>query len=179
MTEPKFIANMYLLGEGIGICLKNGLQIPALVLLYSAIDVVAWLACDDPKAIPKDRFMAWVEDYVLPGSSLTCSALDLYSARCGLLHTLTPDSHLSNMGEARIVSYYWGTGDHSVIQQTIDASGEPDSHVAVRIEDLHMAWRRGVSAFWGDVRADPARRVRVYGRASNFYYEIRVSKEDP
>lgn len=177
MTERKFIANLFELSQGIDLCLENMLSRPALVLLYTAIDVVAWLACDDPKVIPKARFIAWVGDYLLPAGSLNCSAVDLYGARCAVLHTLTPDSNLSDRGEAKVIGYSWGAADLPVYEQVIETADRSDSDVGVSIDALHAAWRHGVSNFWDDLRADPARQAQVYGRADKFFAEIRLPNQ--
>ena len=36
------------------------------------------------------------------------SGLDLYAARCGVLHTYTMDSRLSTEGKAKRILYAWG-----------------------------------------------------------------------
>src|SRR5205823_2431882 len=46
---------------GIGLCLKAGLHIPALILLYSGVDIAGWMASDDPTTTVRDSFTAWVD----------------------------------------------------------------------------------------------------------------------
>jgi hypothetical protein len=105
MSEQALAENMVELGAGIEACMEKGLQRPTLVLLYSAIDVAAWLSNDDPNAGVGKRFMGWVDRYLLKAKPLHCTAADLYSARCGLVHTLTSDSDMSDKRKARRV---WG-----------------------------------------------------------------------
>jgi hypothetical protein len=74
--------------EDVEVCIEyaieRGMYMPALVLLYSAIDAAAWLSCKQDKHTRKE-FIEWVDKWVLPLNKLRCTATDLYSARCGIL----------------------------------------------------------------------------------------------
>ena len=48
MSEQAMNRNLMELGAGVEVCMENRLQLPTLTLLFSAIDVAAWLANDDP-----------------------------------------------------------------------------------------------------------------------------------
>src|SRR4051812_2144145 len=109
MSAQALAQNMMTLGAGIEACLEKKLQLPTLVLLYTAIDVAAWLSNDDPTARVGKRFMAWVDQYLLKAKPLPCTSADLYAARCGVVHTLTADSDLSDQGKARRICYAWGS----------------------------------------------------------------------
>src|SRR2546430_3498723 len=109
MSEQKLYRNLMLLGAGIEACLQNSLSAPALILLYSGIDTAGWLDSDQQYAT-RSSFISWVDKYLLRAKKLACTALDLYAARCGLVHIFTPDSHLSARGDARRICYAWGRG---------------------------------------------------------------------
>ena len=87
----------------IELCVAARLGTPSLILLYSAIDIAGWLNSEHRKV--QDRFTEWVDKYLLPNSSLKCTALDLYGARCGLVHSYSSDSDLSRSGKVTPIGY--------------------------------------------------------------------------
>jgi hypothetical protein len=126
------------LGTGIGVCFDKKLITSALVLLYSAIDITSWLASDKPNATVRECFVTWVEKYLLASKPLKCTALELYSARFGLVHTLTPDSQLVEQGKARLIAYAWGTAKSNDLSKLIDMTKLSDKAVAVQVEELWL-----------------------------------------
>ncbi len=50
MVEAPLLTNIMLLGNGIEACLEKHLLIPALILMYSGIDVMGWLASNESDA---------------------------------------------------------------------------------------------------------------------------------
>lgn len=125
---------------------SNMFIVPSLILTYSTIDIMAWLDRDeDHSNVTRADFIAWVEDYLLPNSELGCSALDLYAARCSLLHSYAAESSLSRAGEARELFYAWGVAsdeDLQVLADTIDSSP-----LAIQVEELLNALRDAVKDF--------------------------------
>lgn len=103
------LASFVQIFHGIRACLAAGQyhELPALMLTYSAIDIAGWLDSTGSEQV-NVTFTRWVNSYMLPAKSLPCSALDLYGARCGLLHTLTSTSRLSGQGKAKHLAYAWG-----------------------------------------------------------------------
>jgi hypothetical protein len=83
--------------------------LPALALVYTIIDVLGSLERKEGEGTRK-AFVRWVQAHLLPDELLPCTALDLYAARCGVLHSLTPDADLVTKGEARRLAYAWGKG---------------------------------------------------------------------
>lgn len=160
-----------LLGSGIEVCLEKKLTAPALILLYSGIDTAGWLDSPDRDAT-RDSFLKWVENYLLKAKPLACTSLELYAARCGLLHTMTSDSRLSFEGKARRNCYAWGTASVQNIQRTIDLTGKSGEYVAVHVNDLFEAWRLGLLAFSNELDTDPARKARVHAKAGQFFADL-------
>ena len=171
VSETKLYDNMMQLGAGVEACLEKRLIASGLVLLYSAIDIASWVASDNPNASVRDYFTAWVDGYMLPGKPLRCTALELYSARCGLVHTLTPDSRLTQRGVRRI-AYAWGIGTSSDLHKLIAMSGSSDKFVAVHVEELYEAWRFGLLAFTTELQKDPQKAAAVYERANKFFANL-------
>jgi hypothetical protein len=115
----------------------------ALILLYSAIDTLGWLGTPEPRATG-ESFRNWVDLYLLPDSDLECNAEDLYSARCGLLHTHTAESTGTASGNARQIWYWTGEKSRSLLEY--EAGGRTDV-VFVRVIDLVAAFVEGAERF--------------------------------
>ena len=171
MSELPLYKNMMLLASGIDACIEKKLNTPALILIYSTIDTTGWL--DSSKTFAtNDSFMNWVDNYLLKAKPLQCTSLDLYAARCGLLHTFTPDSQLSSSGRARRIYYAWGTGSVQDLQRTIDLTNKSQEYVAVHVNDLYEAWQLGLIQFSEELEKDPDRKARVYKKANKFFADF-------
>lgn len=144
-----------------------------LVLLYSAIDTLGWLATASDRA-SADSFREWVDTYMLPGSSLSCTADDLWGARNGVFHTATPESTLSTQGKARQLWYYGE--DRSADFLSMRIAGRTDI-VGVRTLDLVEAFANGATRFAETVSRDSALAARVNQRAA--LWLKRVPPDDP
>ena len=92
--------------SSIDICRKDRKLTPSLILLYSTIDIMAWLDRDENhKDVRRSDFIKWVETYLLPNYRFSCTALDLYAARCAIIHSYSSESSLSRNGEANMIFY--------------------------------------------------------------------------
>ena len=175
MSEDSLYKNMMLLGSGMEACVEKRLYAPALILIYSAIDTVGWLdSCDEFSSTTS--FVNWVDAYLLKAKALRCTSLELYAARCGLLHTFTADSKLSSQRMARRIVYAWGRASTGDLQRTIDVISKSQEYVAVHANDLHEAWRLGVGQFVEDLEKDLSRKTRVYRKANRFFTEIGLER---
>ncbi len=169
MSEEALHRNLQILGDGYEACAEKNLQLPALTILYSAIDICAWLAYDDTIPSVGTRYKAWLDEYILKAKSLPCTSEELYAARCGILHTLTAESNLSATGKARLVLYVWGNKDAHELNRAIIDSGMDREYFAVHIEDLYQRWKLGLIDFYRDLLDDPSFAARVFGRAAKFF----------
>jgi hypothetical protein len=151
--------------SAIELCTAGRLRGAALILLYAAIDIAAWIGSD--RTTVKARFTEWVDKYLLPGTSLKCSALDLYGARCGLLHSHSADSDLSRAGIVTELGYAWKPSTAHELEQLVQASvdlharagskGQGDYFIAVQAEDLIGAFQKGVEVFLNDLDEDASK----------------------
>jgi len=151
------------------LCLGQQLPLPALMLLYAGIDTAGWLAADDPKD-PK-RFTEWVDRYLLPRLAPNVTALELWAARCGVLHTMTAESDLSAAHRVRRLSYSWGSGPLD-LHDRLAREGFSDTKAAVRVEALIDAFEAGLNAFSEDLAVNPDRRATVEQRAKSAFHHI-------
>jgi hypothetical protein len=87
------------------------------------------------------------------------------------LHTLIPDSRLSNEKKALVIVYAWGKGSASDPGQAIKSMSISSELVVVHANELFEGWRLGVPAFAKDLEHDPARKTRVKDKAAKFFLE--------
>ncbi len=125
---------------GIKLCLKQNLQVPTLSLIYTVIDNFAWIAYGD---IPVEtRYIKWIEEYMFKEKRLNVNAIDLYSARCAIIHTLTPSSKNKN---SSVIAYTWGNENLEILEKTITNSNT-DLKV-ININDLYDSLVLGTTNF--------------------------------
>ncbi len=154
--------------DAVRACLDRRLWEPALILLYSSIDALAWLGCP-PEQSDSTRadFVAWVSRYMLPLPGVECSADDLYAARCGLLHTRA-DSRLNRTKRARRLYYHRRFGEKvlGVIQVRMKDSIMP---LSIDIDVMLTAYEQGVVKFGRALAANPDQYVAVVTRVITSY----------
>lgn len=136
-------------------CLRqHGHKQATIVLLFAAIDQMAWLA-DDKETVGNEGFTAWVQRYMLdqnPHLLSGATASDLWGARCGVLHTGAPESNWCRTGKARRIFYSSNLGQ-------VDA---PDPEVLVlSIEWIGMAFTAALMYFIEDLQADEEKDARA------------------
>jgi hypothetical protein len=150
--------------RAIKVCLDSELPEAALSLIYSGIDTVGLL--DAPtKQLDADKksFMKWAEHYMAPSLETIdgdkIRAIDLYSARCGILHVSSPLSKLARSGSAREIFYDFkaSTGAHPLPRKEMP--------LVITLESLECAFRGGCNAFLTDIKADKGRFDRAVKRA--------------
>jgi len=128
-------------------CMDKKYMLPALILVYSIMDTMAWLNRDEQHDdVTRSDFLAWVDTFLMPDSDLSCSSTDLYAARCSLLHSYSAESKLSREGKASQVFYAWGNADEKDLQKLIDWVNTHDAK-AVHIDKLYTALKVAVQRF--------------------------------
>jgi len=137
-------------------CYQNQLLMPCLVLFYAGIDVAASLEPSVAKGVG-ERFEKWVDRYMLNGRSLPCTAKELYAARCGVVHTFTPDSSISKAGTARVVGYAYGNAELKKLDEATAFSGRQGLQANVHLGDLIEAFHAGYETYLKEALADSAR----------------------
>jgi hypothetical protein len=169
MSQEGFERNVQELLTSVEICLKSRLRLPALLILYAGIDIIAWLDRPSGQAdVQRKDFIAWVGKYLLPNSGLRCNALELFAARCGLLHSYTSQSRLSRGGDAKQIFYTFGSAQPEELQSLIDTIGTIPA-VALQLEELFDAFRRGLERFKDALSRDTQHATLVYQRAGEWY----------
>lgn len=167
MAREEFIKNYVQVVTAIRMCIEKNLLSPALILIYSTFDSYAWMVVQEDVASVRQRFERFVNEWVLPNHPLPLTAVDIFAARCAILHRLTPDSDLSKKGAARRVLYAWGSGETSKLAAAA-ARVAPDC-VAVHIEDLANALFDSMLAVEAASASDDAMRRRLETAARQHY----------
>jgi len=101
-------------------------------------------------------FIEWADKYLRLSETLGCTSTDLYAARCGVLHTHSPDSRLEREGKARRLVYEWRQGPSAD-----SAVPLPPDALVIEVEALDRALREAVSLFLIDAEMNPPIRERM------------------
>ncbi len=107
---PRFLKDI---GDSIMSTLKNGHLVASLILTYSAIDCMASLIMpEDQKDVKGEDFQKWVHTYMKAHQDQPYQyrGIDLWGARCGLVHRYSPYSNLSERKECKVFQYHNGGG---------------------------------------------------------------------
>ena len=86
----------------------------SVILTYSAIDAMAFMSMSaSQKEVHRHDFVAWVDRYMKTDASQPYQyrGIDLYGARCVIVHRYGVESRLSDAGLCNIFAYHDG-GDH-------------------------------------------------------------------
>lgn len=136
--------------RGIRVALENECYASAVILIYSGIDTMAYLNMPEQQQdVTRNDFVEWVDRYIRFPCEEQVSGLELYGARCGMLHTHSITSRLSRQGRVRQVGYM----DRSVPEVSYNPSVSEDL-VLVSIEALAEAFFSGVDKFLVELFAD-------------------------
>ena len=84
--------------------LQAQLESQALSVLYMAIDRAAWVI-SDKEEIDKHDFIAWANKFLIADNPVDFTGLDLWAARCGLLHTGAAESRDYRKNGANLIYY--------------------------------------------------------------------------
>ncbi|MCG2790707.1 MAG: hypothetical protein L6305_03035 [Actinomycetia bacterium] len=162
--------NLNFIIKSIELCLTAKLQIPSLILLYSGIDIIAWLNRPTSKEYSsRKNFIRWVDNYLLPNPNIKCKAIDLYAARCAIIHSYSFSSRLSEEGKAKEIYYAWGKANVKSLQNDIDSRSKK-SAIAIHINDFLEAFKEGVEKFKLSIKSDKEKEKIVCGRANKYFF---------
>lgn len=159
--------------QAVDLCLENKLILPALILIYSGIDIVGSLEREEGET-SKASFIKWANTYLLKEKSLGCSDQDLYAARCGILHTASAESNLSKSGKALKVYYAWGTAESNDLRKTGKLIDREDN-VVIHVSDLFTGFKLGITHHMKDISEDPVRMSNVIERAGKVFSQMPTS----
>lgn len=159
--------------EAIDACYQKALIMPCLSLIYTVIDSISWLGYGDKEESSKKRFVQWVDKYLHPRIKDNCSAIDLYSARCSILHGLSWESELSKNHKAKRIVYSLGRNTESSSQLDKELFSQ-DFVASVHIDALIVSLKNAVNAFFADAEDNEELRNRIKKADGTRYAKIRI-----
>lgn len=154
--------------SAIGLLYANNLYGHVLIVVFSSIDTMGLLdAPPHQVSATGASFKAWVRSYLTPDPRVEFTDVDLWGARCAVLHTFTTESDLSKAGSAKELQYYGGDKATRDAQKfdTLMRTIHGGSHLPVHLDDLIEAFLAAFKSFIrmldANCKADPAYEARL------------------
>lgn len=139
----------------IRVALDNQCWRGALILACAAIDSMAQLSKPEKGHHPVGAtFIKWCDRYVhIEGAKVPLAGIDIYGARCGMLHMYSAESDQLAKG-AKKLGWFMGHRNHPPIFMNKSVSTKD---VYVSLERFCEAVLRGIDTFMIDTFADPTK----------------------
>jgi hypothetical protein len=140
--------------RGIDVTVDNECWGSAVILIYSAMDTMAFLGMPaDQNDVTRDDFVTWADRYIHFPCKEQISGLEFYGARCATLHTYGSESRISREGRVRQIGYF----DHGLPEVRADASISTEL-VLVSVTALRQSVFTGIDRYLVDLFSDATRR---------------------
>jgi len=150
------------------LALKQGRHRAAVILTYSGIDAIASLMRPAAKdRVNRKDFIGSVDKYLIFGVDGAPTGVELYSARCGILHAYSVESDFTKQGKARQIGYV-NFADKAVLNDP-----EAPNLVLLSIRDLIRGFAKGLQQSWKDIEASPDLVRLVHQRLQLLFQEFR------
>jgi len=140
--------------------------VPCLMLLYSFIDILAWLRYEEEIKGVGERYRKFVNKYFLPESKLNCSANDIYSARCRILHRYSSESNETERDRAKTINYIASDKEGASSESVIPEPTE--DIIQLKIEYMISAFENSIEKLLDHMRTDRDLEVKITNRSRNW-----------
>ncbi len=148
--------------------LDNHFEPAAVKLTYAGIDTMAYLGMPSSQTdVTREDFVKWAERYIHFPCKEQLSGLDLYGARCSVLHAHSSASKLSRGGKCRMVGY--------VDQRVPEVAYQPEvskEFVIVSIRGLVEAFFTGIDWFLIDLFVNREKATVAENRLQNMLHTL-------
>lgn len=159
--------------RGISVAFDNKCYGSAVVLIYAGIDAMAFLSMpDNQEDVTRNDFVNWVDANLEFNSENQVSGLELYGARCGMVHNYGVFSKLSREEKVRVIGYVDESQDDIIIDQT----GE-SSLVLISIRGFSYAFSKAIEKFVESVWNDEERMKTINERLRKLVQSIDLPEE--
>lgn len=148
----------------------KGILAGSVILALSAIDAMAFLASPiKQRNVTRDDYINWVQKYMKTDSSQSYQyrGIDVYGARCGIVHRYGAESDLSDKDKCRVFVY--SNRSEHIYNPAINKD-----MVIISIYRFTNDFFRAVKEFLKDIAGDPHLKTRTDGRIMKLF---RVSKK--
>ena len=147
----------------------------ALVLLYSAIDTLAWVSLESGD-VTRSAYYQWVDTYIVPEKLIGCTAQDLYAARCAIVHSGTTESKLSRDGKARELWYVTSSSSAESLQKYAQSIGS--NAYVIPFTLLVAAFTEGAMNFSEALAQNPELNTRCVKRMKHWLRFVTFPKSE-
>jgi hypothetical protein len=157
--------------KGIQLTVENGCFDAAVILILSGIDSMAYLNMPvGQEDVTRNDFVTWADRYIKFPCKEQLTGLDLYGARCAMLHSFGAVSKLSREGKCRLVGYM----DKSIPEVRYNPVLSKEL-VLVSVPALAEAFFKAVDNFLVDLFANPERAKIAEQRLRGFVQKTPVT----
>ena len=154
--------------KGIQVAVDNDCFDSAVILILSGIDSMAYLNMPaEQQDVTKNDFVAWAERYIKFPCKEQLTGLDLYGARCAMLHSFGAVSKMSREGKCRMVGYM----DQSVPEVRYNPAVSKEL-VLVSVPALAGAFFQGIDEFLVDLFANQEKATIAEKRLQGFVQKL-------
>lgn len=156
--------------KSIKLCKDNNFVEPVLIILYSAIDSLAWLNSkekDIQKRNAKNEFKEFSNKYIISKLTQNITADELYAARCAVLHTISSRSINNIKKGIRYLTY--ANSPHAEIEGNDIIKSENENAVCINIFNLLCALVYAITDFFDDISKDNNKKKIVIYKAEEYY----------
>jgi hypothetical protein len=175
-NDPIYNAIYNGIKRGIKVALDNKCFGSALILTYAGMDMMATLAMPSGQAeVQPLDFINWAKKYVDLKSKEKVTGVELYGARCGVVHNYGVKSRKTVNKQARMLGY---TGDdqEGKSSSVVYAPNVSKDLVLVNIGSLVEAFFTGIDKFLIDQFSDPRSRPLIETRLQEILCTYPYSK---
>jgi hypothetical protein len=164
-------------------CYEKNYMNTVLILLYSYIDQMAYLNMDEKDKLgvekefqEKDDFKRWVDEFMLsnPKCKLACTSSDIYSARCGIIHTRTPFSKDVKKDKAEMLLYTFKKVKKESLDRLRRFAGV--EYISIQIDELVEVFFYGLAVFYEHINSNPKKREVAYKRLKRML--VKTTREE-
>lgn len=165
-------------------CITTDKWEPTIALVFVTIDSMAWLERSPTRSdVTRTDFIDWVERHMIPDSHLPCTADELYSARCGMLHSITADSRRQREDRANIRKVYFvraRAGEADAVDALLTVQfAEPRLPVYVNVDHLVASLKRALEGFSSHLNDDEPKWRLVASRVHSSYLSRGILRNPP
>ena len=151
----------------------NGILAGSIILTLSAIDAMAFLTMPlTQKEVQKKDYIEWIDKYMkaAPNQSYQYKGIDLYGARCGILHRYGMVSALSEKGICKVFGYHDGS-------EHVYNSNKDKDMVMISVKSFTNDFFTAVEKFLQEIGANKELKSKVDNRLLSLFMIIGRNKK--
>ena len=143
---------------------KSNLLTPFLMVFFSTIEILG--------TITGLTFDGFVKKYMTINLPKNIHAVDLWGARCSILHSNSPESEHSKKKKAKEILYAWGKADINLAKKVIEKAEKANDYTYIKVEDLRSSLEKAVVLLQQDFNRYPTFWKNSAKKIDKFYSRI-------